>query len=570
MARPNLLDKVLSAGRRQFRTLFVLSFLSNLLLLASSIYMLQVFDRVLSSGSIDTLLWLSVITIGAIVTYGLLEHARRRILSRTGTWISSELSGEVLRRAMSARLKTGTTPAGLGDVADLKAFAGGDAILAFLDAPWSPLFIAIIWLMHPVLGMIALGGAIVLFLLGVLNDVFTRKSQAAVAQEMRLTRRAAETYLQSADTLAGLGMAEQATARWHERNNATERDGANVGELGQVFFNLTRTIRLGLQIAILGMGAALVLRAELTAGGMIAASIILARALSPVERSISAWKSFVSYLSARKRLVRLFQSIPDAKDRISLPRPEGRLTVEELRYFAPDTGTPVIKSVSFRLAPGETCGVLGPSVSGKSKLCKVLVGALPPSFGDLRLDGAEIAEWDAAERGKYVGYLPQTSVLFDGTVAENIARMGKPDKSEVIRAAKEAGAHEMILALPQGYETEVGIYGDILSGGQKQRIGLARALYGQPSLIVLDEPNSNLDGMGEIALQNALESMKARKATVVIVSHVPNILRRADKVLVVQDGTMIRFGPRDEVMQQMMKAGRKVQSLNDIRTAAAE
>jgi len=519
--------------------------------------MLQVFDRVLSSGSVDTLIWLSVIAVLAILTYGFIEHSRRRILSRTGQWISTELSPEVLKRAVSARLSKGRSPASLGDVNDLKAFVGGDAILAFLDAPWSPLFIAIIWLMHPVLGIIALAGAIVLFALGVLNDVMTRSAQGAAAQQSRDAHLAANHFVQNAETLSGLGMVGKATSRWQNRHRSAEMDGAAANELGGLFFNLTRTIRLGLQIAILGAGAALVLQSALTSGGMIAASIILARALSPVERSISAWKSFVSYRTARKRLLRLFHQVPDKKERVALPRPEGKLDVKDLRYFAPETGTPLLKSVGFKLAAGEACGVLGPSGSGKTTLCKLLVGAWAPSFGDLRLDGAEIAEWDAEERGRYVGYLPQAATLFDGTVAENIARLGEVDDEEVIRAATEAGAHEIILALPEGYETRVGIYGDGLSGGQKQRIGLARALYGDPSLIVLDEPNSNLDGMGEVALQNALDALKARGRTVVIVSHLPNILRRVDKVLVIQDGASIRFGPRDEIMRAMMKAGRK-------------
>ena len=556
MAQPTLFAQVMRSGRKQFGGLFFLSFLSNILLLASSIYMLQVFDRVLSSGSYDTLIWLSVIALLAILAYGFLEFARRKVLTRTGTWIAAELSPEVIRRSISARLTSGRSPAGLGDVRDVRSFVGGDAILAFFDAPWSPIFIAIIWLMHPILGMIAVAGAIILFAIGVLNDVVTRRSQAQSVMQMRQVHNDADAFVANAEALEGMGMIGSVTKRWRGRHEAAEQEGAGAAEVSAILFNLSRAIRLGLQIAILGAGAALVLQAELSSGGMIAASIILARALSPVERAISAWKGFGSYRLAKRRLTQLFKETSDPVQRVSLPKPKGDLFVKDLRYFAPETRAPLIKSVSFHLQPGELCGVLGPSGSGKSSLCRLLVGAWQPSFGEIRLDGAELTEWDSEERGPFIGYLPQQTELFSGTVAENIARMGDINDAAVLSAAKKAGAHEMILALPEGYETQLGQFRDQLSGGQKQRIGLARALYGDPSFVVLDEPNSNLDGNGEIALQRALGTMKAAGQTVIVVTHVPTLLRQVDKVIVIQDGTLKKFGDRDDVMREMMPKGR--------------
>lgn len=560
MAQPTLFAQIMRAGRKQFAGLFVLSFLSNILLLASSVYMLQVFDRVLASGSFDTLIWLSVIAVLAIVTYGFLEFSRRKILTRTGAWIAAELSPEVIRRSIAARLNSGRSPAGLGDVRDVRNFVGGDAIIAFFDAPWSPIFIAIIWLMHPILGVVAVFGAIVLFAIGVLNDAVTRRTQAEAAAKMRQVQNDAEAYVAGAEVLEGMGMIGAATKRWSDRHDTAEQDGAGAAEISSILFNLSRSIRLGLQICILGTGAALVLQAELTAGGMIAASIILARALSPVERAISAWKGFGSYRLAKSRLIRLFMVTSDPVERVSLPRPEGKLTVKDVQYVSPETRSALIKSVSFQLHPGEICGVLGPSGSGKSSLCRLLVGAWNPNFGEIRLDGAELKEWDGEERGQYIGYLPQHTELFSGTVAENIARLGNVDDAEVLKAAQKAGAHEMILSLAEGYETQLGQYRDQLSGGQKQRIGLARALYKDPSLLILDEPNSNLDGNGEIALQQALKAMKEAKQTVLIVTHVPHLLRQVDKVMVIQDGAMKKFGERDEIMREMMTKTRKVSS----------
>ncbi len=552
MAKATKFEQIMKTGRSQFFGIFVISFLSNILLLASSIYMLQVFDRVLRSGSHDTLIWLTVIAVLAIVAYGFLEFSRRQILSKTGAWIAAELSPEVIRRSISAQLTQEKSPADLGDVRDIRSFVGGDAIVAFFDAPWSPVFISVIWLMHPILGVIAILGAVLLFAIGIFNDVVTRRTQAAASFKLREVQNDAVAFTSGAEVLEGMGMVGSAVKGWSKRYNEAEQEGAGAIEASAIFFNLSRSVRLGLQICILGAGAALVLRSELTAGGMIAASIILARALSPVERAISAWKSFGTYRFARRRLAALFLITENSMERVSLPEAVGKVTVKNLHFISPESRSTLIKSISFQLNPGEVCGVLGPSGSGKTTLCRLLVGARQPSSGEVRLDGAELREWDSEERGTYIGYLPQHIELFSGSVAENIARLGPIDDEEVLRAAQSAGAHEMILTLAKGYETQLGKYCEQLSGGQKQRIALARAMYKNPKFLVLDEPSSNLDGNGELALNQALTSMKDAKQTVVVVTHVPHLLRQVDKLMVIQDGAIKRFGDREEVMHDMM------------------
>jgi ATP-binding cassette subfamily C exporter for protease/lipase len=566
----NPLHDALRETRGQWPSLFVLSFLANILLLTSSVYMLQIFDRVLASGSVDTLIWLTVIALVAIAVYGVLEYARRLVLNRTGAWIEAELSPPVMRRAIAARLARGRSEADLNDVADMRSFVAGDAILAFFDAPWTPVFIAVIWMMHPLLGVIAIGGAVVLFVVALINDRLTRKKSAAAGRQMQTARRDAGQFIGNAETLAGLGMIGAVVRRWQSLHAAGDAQARRAGDITSLLFNLSRALRLGLQVAILGAAAWLVLQAELTAGGMIAASIILSRALSPVERAISAWKSYGSYRAARGRLATLFAKSGAPQERIELPRPKGQLSLTGVSLMAPATGTPILKGIGFRLAAGEICGVLGPSGSGKTTLCKLLVGAWAPSMGVIRLDGADVADWDSESLGAHVGYLPQSVELFSGTVAENIARLGEIDDAKVLAAAQAAGAHEMILSLPEGYETDIGQYADQISGGQRQRIGLARALYGGPALLVLDEPNSNLDGMGEAALLTALRGIKERGATVILVSHLPHLLRLTDRVVVLKDGAVARFGPRDDVLQEMMQAGKKAQAAQAATRQAAE
>ena len=548
-----LFDDCMSQIRRQMLPLGIFSLAANLLLLVSSIYMLQVFDRVLSSGSVDTLVWLTVAAVFAIAVYGVLELARRRLLSRTAAWLDTELAGLVIRRGVEARLAGVRSEAGLPDLQEMRSFLAGDAILAFLDAPWMPIFIAVIWLMHPVLGWLALAGAIILLIVAVANDLLTRKLLQQSRTALRRNQRGAKHYLDNAETVRALGMLGPLLHRWENARRRLRDDTDQASAVTSRLTYLTKSTRLALQIVILGAGASLVLHGELTGGGMIAAAVILNRALSPVERALSAWRGYVSARAARANLAELFRTTRAAEPSLNLPRPTGRLVVENLRFQPKGCSGPIIRKADFSIEPGETCGIIGPSGSGKSTLCRLLVGAWRPTAGHVRLDGADVTGWHPDELGKHIGYLPQTVELFPGTIAENIARMREVDDAAVIEAAMLADVHEMILRLPDGYETDVGTHGHRLSGGQKQRIALARALLGEPALIVLDEPNANLDGAGEQALYKALVDLKNRQCTILIVAHHARLLRAADKLLVLKEGCVAAVGERDRVLRALMR-----------------
>lgn len=555
--RRTLFDAVNAAVRRQMPSLFVFSFLTNLLLLVSSIYMMQVFDRVLASGSEDTLIWLTVVAVAAIIVYGLLEQARRRLLARIGSWLDTELSSPVIAQSIALRLRNGAgADSGLADVAEVRGFIGSDAVLAFLDAPWLPGFIAVIWLIHPWLGVIALVGAAVLFLFAVVNDRLTRGPQQRASLRVRRAIAEAGRYIDNAETVSALGMTRPLLSRWRRAHLAAHGDSVMIGDTTAGLFNLSRSMRLVVQVVIMGAGAYLVLRGDITSGAMIAASIILARALSPVERSISAWRSYVSFRVGKRNLKALFDGLEHTGQGVVLPRAEGAVTVEAVSFTPPVGTEPTLSHVSFALETGEACAVVGPSGAGKSTLCRLLVGVWEPSDGHVRLDGADVARWDADDLGRQIGYLPQQVELFPGSVADNIARMRDAPDEDIIAAARLADVHEMILRLPDGYDTDVGIHGGRLSGGQRQRIGLARALFGDPVLIVLDEPNTSLDTDGDRALLDTLTLLKSQGKTIVLVTHHPVMMRTVDKVLVLRDGRVGAFGARDDVLKAVQ--GRRV------------
>lgn len=553
MQRKTLFDACMAQVRGQMLPLTVFSFAANLLLLVSSIYMLQVFDRVLSSGSLDTLLWLTVAAVLATAIYGVLELARRRLLSRTGAWLDTELAAPVIRRGVEARLAGARSEAGLADVQEIRSFLSGDAVLAFLDAPWMPVFIAVIWLLHPVLGWLALAGAIVLFVVAVANDLLTRPLLQQSRAALQRNQRGAQQYLDNAETVRALGMVGPLLDRWQRLRRSIREDAERAAAVTNGLTYLTKSTRLSLQILVLGAGAWLVLQGELTGGGMIAAAVILSRALSPVERALGAWRSYVSARTAHRNLAKLFQTVRGGDASLTLPKPSGRLTIENVRFQPQHASEPIIKKIDLFLEPGQTCGIIGPSGSGKSTLCRLIVGAWRPTAGHVRLDGADVTSWNPDELGKHVGYLPQTVELFPGTIAQNIARMREVDDAAVIEAAMLADVHEMILRLPDGYDTAVGAHGHRLSGGQKQRVGLARALFGEPPLIVLDEPNANLDSAGEQALQRSLVELKKQGRTILIVAHQPSTLRTADSLLVLKDGRVAAFGERDKVLRALMQ-----------------
>lgn len=531
--------------------------------------MLQVFDRVISSGSVDTLVWLTGIALSATALYAMIETVRRNLLARTGDWIEKTLAPPVLREAMSMRAQHQVPHASLADIQNLRAFFAGDQILAFFDAPWMPIFIALIWVIDPLLGSIAILGAFALFSIAVANDLVTRKRQLLGNALQRDAKAFAQSMIDKAETAVSLGMSDNLLKCWSIRQAAAGDSLGIVGNTTSLFLNLSRFLRLSLQIFILGAGAWLVLDGRITSGGMIAASIILTRALSPVERSISAWRGLVQALSARRNLVTLFAAVPPEADKVSLPRPEGRLDVIQVRYSATVSDRPLVKKISFSLSPGQVCGIVGPSGSGKSSLCRLLSGLWTPQHGHIRLDGADIVAWGRTELARHIGYLPQQVDLFTGTVAQNIARMGEVDSDKVVLAARQAGVHEMIVGLKDGYETKVGQNGTSLSGGQKQRIGLARALYNSPRVLILDEPNASLDSQGERALQEAIRALKAAGHTILIVSHELQSLGQADRILMLKDGVSVAFGPKDEVLRQVTTSSRVV-PMSSVRVAAVK
>ncbi|TIW03726.1 MAG: ATP-binding cassette domain-containing protein, partial [Mesorhizobium sp.] len=395
-------------ARHQAPALLLFSLFANVLLLASTVYMLQIYDRVLSSGSIDTLLWLTLAVIGAIAIYGLLEHARRMMLVHISQWLDDQLSVPVVERAMEARLVGSGIESGLKDLADLRGFISGDGMLTFLDAPWTPVFLAFMWLLHPALGVVGIAGAALLFCAALANDFFTRRKGQEAAAGLRRSQAAVSQYVEGAETLRSLGMSQPALRRWEENQQSLMELQCRIFRRTTIIGSLSRSLRLALQVAVLGLGAYFVLRRELTPGSMIAASILLSRALAPIERSIGAWRSLVSARAAHRNLMKLFTDTASAHNAgVTLPRPLGRLKLENLHYCTPGTSQPLLSKIGFGVEPGQTCGVIGASGSGKTTLCRLIVGALRPSLGHVRLDGAEVWNWPSDELGQHVGYLPQ-------------------------------------------------------------------------------------------------------------------------------------------------------------------
>ncbi len=552
---PTILSETLRAIRNRMPGLVVVSSFVNILLLVTSIYMLQIYDRVLSSGSLDTLLWLTIVAMVAIVIYGILEQSRRLILARSAGYIDRELSAPVLRYSMEKRLMGEKPQAGIRDVSDLRNFYQGDAILSLFDSPWSVVFIAFVWLLHPILGKIVLGGAIVLFCATILNDLLTRTRQKEAAFAVREANDAAIRYVEGGETISPLGMAPALFRRWKEWQDRARSEQGELGEKTTTILSITRALRMVLQVSVLGTGAFLVLAGEITPGVMIAASIIGARALMPIERLTAAWSKFVAARTAKSALSGLFDEMSGTPQAIELPRPTGALDVEDVTVLSSASRQPILSNVSFSLAPGQICAIIGPSGAGKSTLCRTIVGAWKPNSGTVRLDGADTFEWKADSLGKFLGYLPQEVELFPGTVADNIGRFGDTEGSGVLDAAKLAGADQLILRLPNGFETDVGPSADRISLGQRQRIGLARALFGNPSLVVLDEPNSNLDSEGDQALIEALVRLKSCGTTVLVVTHRSEILKAVDKILILRNDAVARFCDRDEVLKPKSQPG---------------
>ncbi|BCT33299.1 type I secretion system permease/ATPase [Pseudomonas protegens] len=530
--------------------------LINVLMLVPSIYMLQVYDRVLSSQNETTLVMLSLMVVGFFLFIGLLEVVRSFIVIRIGSQLERRFNLRVYQAAFERNLARGEGHAGqsLGDLTHIRQFLTGPALFAFFDAPWFPIYLLVIYAFNVWLGVFATVGAVLLIALAYLNEAMTKKPLAEASGFSQRSTQLATSHLHNAETIQAMGMLGALRKRWfavHSRFLGRQNEASDTGS---VISSLSKTLRLCLQSLVLGLGALLVIKGDMTAGMMIAGSILMGRVLSPIDQLIAVWKQWSSAKLAYGRLDALLREFPPSDSAMSLPAPKGQVSFEQVSAGPPGRRAATLQQVSFSINAGEVLGVLGASGSGKSTLARVLVGVWPTLAGTVRLDGADIHRWNRDELGPYIGYLPQDIELFTGSIAENIARFRQADPEQVVQAAQLAGVHELILRLPQGYDTVLGDDGSGLSGGQKQRVALARALYGNPSLVVLDEPNSNLDTVGESALAAAIAQLKARGTSVVLVTHRSSVLALADKLLVLNEGRLQAFGPSQEVLKALAGA----------------
>lgn len=550
------LGAVLYDFRRTFYALGAFSFVINLLMLMPSIYMLQVYDRVLASQNETTLLMLTLMTLGLFALMEALEYTRSAVLIRVGNQLDMRLNNRVFTAAFEKNLRRagGNPGQTIHDLTSVRQFLTGNGLFAFFDAPWTPIYLAVCFMFHPMLGLIVLFGAVVLFCLAWVTEVATRKPLAEANQASIASGAFANNNLRNAEVIEAMGMLPAIRGKWFVHHSRILAMQTLASDRAAKINTITKFIRISLQSLILGAGALLVIEGKLTPGMMIACSILMGRALQPVELAIGTWKQLIGARAAYARLDELLTEHPPRGSSMSLPVPQGQVVVENVIAAPPGAQAPVLRGLGFAMNPGDVVGIVGPSASGKSTLARLLVGVWPAQSGKVRLDGADIFLWNKDELGPHIGYLPQDIELFEGTIAENIARFGEIDSGMVIAAAQLAGVHDMILRFPQGYDTRLGADGSLLSGGQKQRIGLARALYGEPAMIVLDEPNSNLDDMGEAALVRAVLGMKQRGKTVVLITHRTSIINAVDKLMVLRDGTMQMYGPRDQVLQALMQA----------------
>ena len=551
----NLFRETMAGCRKALVHVGLFSLAINILMLAPSFYMLQLFDRVLQTRSYDTLIYLTIIAMLALAVLGMLDTIRARMLVRVSTWIDRRLAGQTFERSIVAGLRGSSYHnRALQDVLELRTAMGSPMLVSLFDAPWVPIYLFVIWLLHPLLAVVATTGAVVLFALALLNEWLTRPPLNAAGESAARNMRLAQTTARNAEAVEAMGMARSVVSRWLKDNDETLRLQEQAADRSGVILAFTKFWRLGLQMLIMAAGAWLVLQHELSGGSMMAGSILMGRALAPVEGAIGNWKVMINARAAWRRL-RDFLSLPEPHpSRMSLPAPTGQLSASNVWYAYPQQlDRPILRGVSFDLSPGEVLAIVGPSAAGKSTLARILIGLYEATRGTVRVDGARLQTWDNAELGRWLGYLPQDVELFGGTVRENIARMTEATAEMVIEAAKLADVHDMVLALPQGYDTDIGEAGRMLSAGQRQRLGLARALFGRPKLVVLDEPNSNLDQEGEAALNRAIAEIKTQGTTVVLIAHRPSMLQQVDKVLLLRQGAVEALGKRDEILKQITR-----------------
>jgi ATP-binding cassette subfamily C protein EexD len=572
----NNLQAALKACRGSFLSVGFFSFFVNTLMLVPTFYMIQISGRVVPSSSTSTLIMLTLILTILMITMGSLEWVRSRIMVRISNRLDVLLSRDVYRASFKKALNSGGMDASaqsLNDLTSLRQFLTGNGLFAFFDAPWLPAYTAVMFLFHPWFGWMTVIAAIVLVMLAYLNHRYTGKTLTEANKQSLTSNLHTTKSLRNAEVIESMGMLDTLMGKWAVRQRRVLVLQSDASDKSGVITSISKTFRNWAQSMMLAAGAYLVITHEINPGLMMAGSLLLGRALAPIDLMIGSWKGFVAARVQYQRLNDTLDKLNAEPERMSLPDPEGHLQVENLVVAPPGAKAAVIRNISFVTPAGSVVGIVGPSAAGKSTLARALLGIWPPQHGVVRLDGADISTWDKQKLGPHLGYLPQDIELFEGSISDNIARFTKVDPEKTVLAARIAGVHEMILQLPDGYDTVIGSEGVNLSGGQRQRIGLARAVYGNPRLIVLDEPNSNLDEVGERALGVALQKMKETGATVFIISHRPNVLSRLDRIMVLNGGAMTMYGPRDQVIaelaQQQAKAQAQAQGQTPPRVAPA-
>ncbi|KRC30235.1 type I secretion system permease/ATPase [Acidovorax sp. Root219] len=547
------LTEALWTFRREFIVVGIFSMVANVLMLAPTMYMLQVFDRVMSSRSELTLIVMSLITLFFFIVMAFAEWMRSRVLVHAGLRLDGVLSTRVFNASFEARLsQTGASVVrAFTDLIQIRQFLTGNGILAFFDIPWAPIYLAVLFFLHPVLGYAALVFAAIQGALAWFGHRHTVAPSEAASKATSESGAYLQSKLRNAEALESMGMVHNLRPHWAKRHAKALELHGQAQALTHRISAWSKLIRYSQQSLALGIGALLVIDGQLSPGGMIAANVLMGRALAPIDMLVSTWRSFIGARSAFERLEDLLRTHPERDAALSRVAPKGDVVVRGLVATAPGRPLPILKGVSTAAPAGTVTVVLGPSGSGKSTLARCLMGIWPGASGEVLLDGLPIDGWDRMELGPYLGYLPQDIELFEGSIAENIARFGQVDPEKVIAAARSAGLHEMILRFPKGYDTPIGEAGNLLSGGQRQRVGLARAMYGDPVMVVLDEPNANLDDVGEAALVRAVQELKSKGCTVFLITHRPGILAVADRLLVLQDGAVVADGPRDAVLDAL-------------------
>lgn len=534
------LRSCLGLHRKSFVAVVVFSFVINLLMLTVPLYLLQIFNRVVPSKSTDTLLFLTGIVVIAVITLTILEAMRRYVFVRFGSWLDSRLGGLVLSGSISRSVRKcrKTSAQALHDLATVRRLFAESALFPILDAPWTPIFLLVLFLLHPVIGLISLVGALVLFTVALINEYSTRDLVNDANSASTRSGDYATAVLRNSDVIQAMGMRQSVIGAWEERHGAAVDLQTRTSMRSNRIASLAKFIRLILQIIVIGAAGVLVLKDQLSAGGLIASVLLMRRAVAPMDRAIGSWKIIIKARNAFNNVSERMDQAAELNVSRVLPNPSGYLSVRNVRYQYPRGSRPTLRDVTFKIQPGEVVGLAGDTAAGKSTLARLLVGLAEPDAGYVRLGGTDIARWDSDQIGPFIGYLPQDTELFSGTVRQNIARMAEGDYDAVVFAARMAGVHDMIMQFPDGYDTEIGEDGAYLSGGQRQRVALARAVYGTPKLLVLDEPDSNLDTEGLAALARAIQIMKHKGAITVLISHQNPVLKCADRLLILRNGAI--------------------------------